>query len=199
MKMDESAFMKKVAGQLTPVVWQFSENGKWYTGFDTNNHRANTEEAGYPIRELCSVSEALAGYAVRDARIAELELSAKRIYSEMLEANNSFARMFQSGAVKITDERDQLRAELAAIKAGCGEHVAAVFTMGFGKHYVSGLGPKVDALEVGTKLYDAPAPAVVMPERREPSQDNPYLSDADIEWNLCLDEFVILNAKEVQE
>ena len=64
---------------------------------------------------LCSMPEALAAIAVRDARIAELEQSKKRIYSEMLEANNSFARMFQAGSIKLTEERDQLRAELARV------------------------------------------------------------------------------------
>jgi len=41
---------------------------------------------------------------------------------------------------------------------------------------------------------EQPAPvAVVMPERREPTQDNPYLSDADHEWNAYRDELKRLN------
>lgn len=46
-------------------------------------------------------------------------------------------------------------------------------------------------------LYaEQPAPvAVVLPERREPTQDNPYLSDADHDWNACVDEVTRLNAK----
>lgn len=46
-----------------------------------------------------------------------------------------------------------------------------------------------------TPLFTAPpAPvAVVMPERREPAQDNPYLTDADHEWNACLDANAALN------
>jgi len=41
---------------------------------------------------------------------------------------------------------------------------------------------------------EQPAPvAVVLPERREPTQDNPYLSDADREWNACVDELKRLN------
>lgn len=35
--------------------------------------------------------------------------------------------------------------------------------------------------------------AVVLPERREPTQDNPYLSDADHEWNAYRDELKRLN------
>ncbi|MCK1786072.1 MULTISPECIES: hypothetical protein [Pseudomonas] len=44
-------------------------------------------------------------------------------------------------------------------------------------------------------LYaEQPAPvAVVLPERREPTQDNPYLSDADHEWNSFRDELKRLN------
>lgn len=44
-------------------------------------------------------------------------------------------------------------------------------------------------------LYtEQPAPvAVVLPERREPTQDNPYLSDADHEWNAYRDELKRLN------
>lgn len=41
---------------------------------------------------------------------------------------------------------------------------------------------------------EQPAPvAVVLPERREPTQDNPYLSDADHEWNAYRDELKRLN------
>ena len=35
-----------------PVGWQFYQDGKWYNGMDTNNHRANTEDAGYPTRDV---------------------------------------------------------------------------------------------------------------------------------------------------
>jgi hypothetical protein len=45
------------------------------------------------------------------------------------------------------------------------------------------------------QLYaEQPAPvAVVLPERREPTHDNPYLSDADHEWNAYRDELKRLN------
>jgi hypothetical protein len=44
-------------------------------------------------------------------------------------------------------------------------------------------------------LYTSPpAPvAVVLPERREPTQESPYLTDADHEWNACLDKVKELN------
>lgn len=44
-------------------------------------------------------------------------------------------------------------------------------------------------------LYTSPpAPvALVLPERREPTPENPYLTDADHEWNACLDKVKELN------
>lgn len=38
--------------QGEPVAWQFYQDGKWWNGQETNNHLANTEEAGYPVRDL---------------------------------------------------------------------------------------------------------------------------------------------------
>ena len=35
-----------------PVGWQFLENGEWHQGGLFNNHRRNTEEAGYPVRDV---------------------------------------------------------------------------------------------------------------------------------------------------
>lgn len=51
----------------------------------------------------------------------------------------------------------------------------------------------IQALPYGTKLYRHPPRPMVLPERREPSPANPYLSDADIEWNACLDKIAELN------
>jgi hypothetical protein len=35
-----------------PVGRQFYQDGKWHNGMDTNNHKQNTIDAGFPIREL---------------------------------------------------------------------------------------------------------------------------------------------------
>ena len=51
------------------VGWQFFQDGKWWTGFDTNNHRENTEEAGIPVRDLYENSD-----GQLQERIDELEL-----------------------------------------------------------------------------------------------------------------------------
>ena len=33
-------------------VWQFYQNGEWSVGSNTHNHRENTEEGGFPTRDL---------------------------------------------------------------------------------------------------------------------------------------------------
>jgi hypothetical protein len=35
-----------------PCGWQFYQDGKWHNGMETNNHRANTERAGIPVRDV---------------------------------------------------------------------------------------------------------------------------------------------------
>jgi hypothetical protein len=46
----------------------------------------------------------------------------------------------------------------------------------------------------GRYFASQPAPvSVVLPERREPTPDSPYLTDEDIEWNACLDKVKELN------
>jgi hypothetical protein len=35
-----------------PCGWQFYQDGKWHNGMDTNDHRANTEAAGFPVRDV---------------------------------------------------------------------------------------------------------------------------------------------------
>lgn len=51
-------------------------------------------------------------------------------------------------------------------------------------------------IDMWNTRVEQPAPfAVVLPERREPTQDAPYLSDADHEWNACIKEVAFLNTK----
>jgi len=35
-----------------PCGWQFYQDGKWHNGMETSNHRANTEAAGIPVRNV---------------------------------------------------------------------------------------------------------------------------------------------------
>jgi hypothetical protein len=37
-----------------PCGWQFYQDGKWHNGMETNNHRANTEAAGFRVRDVCA-------------------------------------------------------------------------------------------------------------------------------------------------
>jgi hypothetical protein len=34
------------------VAWQFYQDGKWHNGMETNSHKQNTIDAGFPVREL---------------------------------------------------------------------------------------------------------------------------------------------------
>ena len=45
------AIIEKATNQPS-VGWQFLENGEWHHGSMLNNHRRNTEEAGYPVRDV---------------------------------------------------------------------------------------------------------------------------------------------------
>ena len=54
--------------KLVPVGWQFYEDGKWWNGDDRNkDHRKNTEEASYPIRDVYAVEQQSAQPDARDA------------------------------------------------------------------------------------------------------------------------------------
>jgi len=35
-----------------PCGWQFYQDGKWHNGMDSNDHRANTMAAGFPVRDV---------------------------------------------------------------------------------------------------------------------------------------------------
>lgn len=41
-----------------PVGWQFLDAGEWHTGSEKNNHRQNTEVAGYQVRNLYAAAPA---------------------------------------------------------------------------------------------------------------------------------------------
>lgn len=43
----------RTGGEVGPVGWQFYQDGKWWHGYDRiKDHRKNTEEAGFPVRDL---------------------------------------------------------------------------------------------------------------------------------------------------
>lgn len=54
---------------------------------------------------------------------------------------------------------------------------------------------KADGIYYPQPLYTSPpAPvAMALPDRREPTQDYPYLTYGDIEWNACLDKVKEMN------
>jgi hypothetical protein len=40
------------AEKQEPCGWQFYQDGKWHNGMETSNHKANTEDAGIPVRNV---------------------------------------------------------------------------------------------------------------------------------------------------
>jgi hypothetical protein len=42
----------ETSAQQEPCGWQFYQDGKWHNGMETSNHRANTEAAGIPVRNV---------------------------------------------------------------------------------------------------------------------------------------------------
>lgn len=73
-------------------------------------------------------------------------------------------------------------------EAGCQAYMDADGMIGI--MHRSSMGHAYQAM----RALEQPAPvAVVLPERREPTQDNPYLSDADHEWNSFRDELKRVN------
>jgi hypothetical protein len=41
-----------VLDKQEPCGWQYYQDGKWHNGMEINNHRANTEAAGIPVRDV---------------------------------------------------------------------------------------------------------------------------------------------------
>ena len=54
---------------LKPEVWQFFSRGKWHTGMNCNNHKQNTIDADYPVRDLYPINDInkIKADAVREA------------------------------------------------------------------------------------------------------------------------------------
>ncbi|WP_027854406.1 hypothetical protein [Marinobacterium litorale] len=61
---------EKMSEELKPVAWQFYQDDTWHTGMDINDHRKNTEEAGYPVRNLYAIPENCVLIPVGDLKAA---------------------------------------------------------------------------------------------------------------------------------
>lgn len=48
----DAALAADRAARAEAVGWQFFHEGRWVNGMETNNHRANTEAAGIPVRDV---------------------------------------------------------------------------------------------------------------------------------------------------
>jgi hypothetical protein len=159
--------------------------------------------------ELCVRSEALAGYAVRDARIDELEAVVRQRTGELTSTNRVMCSMVleivavgealgisgedqDGGTAEFVEAIDQLRAELAAIKAqepDCDRSVCGDFS--------PGPCDNPDCSARRDRVAVAPvAKQVVMPERKPvPNyKSSPLAAESAIGWNAYAREYERLNA-----
>lgn len=116
--MDESAFMKKVTGQLEVVGYRWTFPIPFEVGGGTGFSYASHWSTGPKDAQLlCLHSEALAGFAVRDARIATQEAQIKMLQSDANSWQSGYDEGRRMGAKHCMGTIDQLRAELAALGA----------------------------------------------------------------------------------
>jgi uncharacterized coiled-coil protein SlyX len=157
-KMDESAFMKKVAGQLKVLA---TFDGLYLIPLVVMDAGA----------DLCNHSEALAGYAVRDARIAELEAAVTNQSDWLVE--------WQKCEEKVAEQEQEINQLLADIRV-----LESVICKGRAEYAAPA---------------PTPAPAVVMPDNapHEPGESS-FISGHVDGWNACLDEVASLNAVQAE-
>jgi hypothetical protein len=105
MKMDESAFMKRVAGQLGVERWRQAV-------FDMES----AEETALEMVCAKDYDKALAGYAARDARIAELEARVTELEQALKFANVTMNVVLQAEALSGVARRGLL-SEVSRIDA----------------------------------------------------------------------------------
>jgi hypothetical protein len=69
--MTSEKLNKQELAEVEVVGWQFYQDGKWHMGMDTGNHRQNTEESGYPVRDIYAPKVAIQSAAekYRDEQI----------------------------------------------------------------------------------------------------------------------------------
>lgn len=72
-KVAEAEIARRDAAASEPVAWQFYDAGAWHNGSNHNNHRENTQKAGYRIRELCvmGAQPAVLPPAIGEVRLGE--------------------------------------------------------------------------------------------------------------------------------
>jgi hypothetical protein len=48
----QAAITQQPSAVVPSGVWQFYQDGEWHTGMNNIHHRADTEAAGYKVRDL---------------------------------------------------------------------------------------------------------------------------------------------------
>lgn len=57
IKLEQLLRDKFIAELGEPVGWQFHQDGEWFNGSDKFQHKKNTIEAGYPVREIFALKD----------------------------------------------------------------------------------------------------------------------------------------------
>ena len=99
------ALLAAPAVQGEPVGWQFYQDGKWWNGDDRiKDHRKNTEEAGYPIREVYAAPQPVEQQPAPD--VAGLVEALEQCITSMLDSG------YRADAVVIRAARSALAAHI---------------------------------------------------------------------------------------
>lgn len=163
--------------QQDSVGWQFLSDGEWQQGSLFNNHRRNTEEEGYPVRDV------YAGPVLNTVEVAPA-------VKPPIEDAEIGLRAKLDASKFCVDVADDLRAELAAIKEQ--KPVSEVSEETFSSDGTSDI--ITHNLPIGTKLYAAPvATQVVMPVQQVSVPDcfeSYRLADKFCEQRLVTDDHV---------
>ena len=60
---EDGMYLVHQTAQQEPCGWQFYQDGTWHNGMETSNHRANTEAAGIPVRNVYTTAAQPVGQA----------------------------------------------------------------------------------------------------------------------------------------
>jgi len=104
------------AAQLEPVGWQFYQDGKWWFGDDRiKDHRKNTEEAGYPVRDVYAAPQPVPEVSA----LVEAMESLMKGYESLLEGGiDRITNMWTGNCDSIPDMLRDARTALAVYHEG---------------------------------------------------------------------------------
>ncbi len=141
--------------QGEPVGWQFYQDGKWWNGNDRiKDHRKNTEDAGYPVRDVFSHADPSEVERLREV----IKHSDAQIMRQSMRISNQRAQLAERDAL--------LRKCLMAVREQHCDEGEADFDL------PGGLLAEIDAVLLASAEPSAP-PWVCLPCKIEQPTDRP--------------------------